>query len=187
MSDEYLSAMNDDFEKVVASLKRELSSVRTGRASPQLIEAVQVQVQSYGTNMPLNQLASISCPDARLLVVNPWDKNTIGDIEKGIMAAGLGLNPSNDGQVVRVPIPALTGERRQALVKTVGKMAEEARVRARGVRKEYNDLFKGLEADKELNQDDLKRMLERVQAATDDTVKVIDAVSADKEKEVLDV
>ena len=187
MSDEYLSAMHDDFEKVTAALKRELSQVRTGRASPQLIEGVQVQVQSYGTNMPLNQLASISCPDARMLVVNPWDKNTIGDIEKGIMAAGLGLNPSNDGQVVRVPIPALTGERRQALVKTVRQMAEEARVRGRAVRKEYNDLFRGLEADKDLSQDDLKRMLERVQTATDDVVKEIDATAADKEKEVLEV
>jgi ribosome recycling factor len=187
MSDEYLAAMHDDFEKAVASLKRELSSVRTGRASPQLIEGVQVAVQSYGATMPLNQLASISCPDARLLVVNPWDKGTIGDIEKGIMAAGLGLNPSNDGQVVRVPIPALTGERRQALVKTVRGMAEDARVRARAVRREYNDLFKGLEADKELSQDDLKKMLDRVQAATDEAVKTIDTISADKEKEVLEV
>ena len=145
MSDEYLEAMRDDFQQVVDSLKRDLSTIRTGRASPQLLETVSVQVQAYGSSMPLNQLATISAPDARLLVVNPWDKGTLPDIERAIMNSELGLNPGSDGQVIRVPIPALTGERRQELVKRVGRMCEEARIRGRGVRKEYNDIFKELE------------------------------------------
>jgi len=187
MSDEYLDAMQDDFKKVVSSLKREFSAIRTGRASPQLLDTVQVSVASYGAVMPINQLASVSAPDARLLVVNPWDKNTLSDIEKAIMSSGLGLNPSNDGQVIRVPIPALTVERRKELVKAVGKMTEDARIRARHVRREYNDLFKDLEAEKEITQDDLKRMLDQVQASTGDCIKELDAVAADKEKEVMEV
>jgi ribosome recycling factor len=186
MSDEYLSSLKDDFEKVVASLKRDLTTIRTGRASPQLLENVQVAVASYGATMPINQLASISAPDARLLVLNPWDKATISDIEKGILASGLGLNPSNDGQVVRVPIPALTGERRNGMVKQIGKHVEEARIRARGVRKEYNDLYKELQDAKEITEDDLKRSLTKVQEATDACVKLLDSLAADKEKEVLE-
>jgi ribosome recycling factor len=115
MSDAYLSTLNDDMNKVLDTLKRDLLGVRTGRASPGLVENVQVHVQSYGSNMPLNNLASITAPDARLLVINPWDKSTLGDIERAIATAGLGLNPSNDGQIIRVPIPPLTGERRQGL------------------------------------------------------------------------
>jgi ribosome recycling factor len=187
MSDEYIEAMNDDFDKVVASLKRDLSTIRTGRASPQLLETVSVQVQAYGSSMPLNQLATISAPDARLLVVNPWDKATIHDIERSIMNTDLGLNPSSDGQVVRVPIPPLTGERRQELVKRVGKMCEDARIRGRGVRKDYNDIFKELESDKDINKDDLKRYLNSVQEATDTNMKDLSEVAATKEKEVLDV
>jgi len=187
MSDEYLSAMVDDFKKVLGAFDKDLSTVRTGRASPQLLDGVQVHVAAYGMAMPLNQLASVSAPDARLLQVNPWDKSTISEIEKGIMAAGLGLNPSNDGQVIRVPIPALTGERRQDLVKTVRRMAEEARVRARHVRREYNDLFKDLEAEHDISEDDLGRMLKKVQEATDANISRIDQTGADKEKEVLEV
>ncbi|MCK6505763.1 ribosome recycling factor [Myxococcota bacterium] len=187
MSAEYIQAMDDDFKKVISAFEKELTSVRTGRATPQLLEPVNVHVAAYGAAMPINQLASISAPDARLLVVNPWDKGTIPDIEKGIMAAGLGLNPSNDGQVIRVPIPALTGERRQDLVKAVKRMAEEARVRARAVRREYNDLFKDLEAEKEINEDELTRILKKVQDGTDATVARIDAIAEAKEKEVLEV
>lgn len=187
MSDEYLQAMYDDFEKAVGAFKRDLATIRTGRASPALIEGVVVNVSSYGAVMPLNQLSSISAPDARLLVVNPWDKGTIGDIEKAIQSSGLGLNPSNDGQIVRVPIPALTTERRKEMVKLVGKMTEEGRVRARGVRRDYNELFKSLEADKEITQDDLKRYLEQVQKSTDENIKKIEELAAAKEKEVLEV
>ncbi len=186
MSD-LLSSLQDDMNKVVDSLKRELMGVRTGRASPQLVENVQVHVQSYGSNMPLNNLANITAPDARLLIVNPWDKSTIGDIERAIATAGLGFNPANDGQVIRIPIPPLTGERRQQLVKVVKKEAEEAKVRARSVRRDYNDMIKVSFDDKEITEDEQKRMMDKVQAATDATVKKIDEVTAAKEREVLEV
>jgi ribosome recycling factor len=186
MSDEYLNAMRDDFGKVTAAFKRELTTIRTGRASPQILENVQVLVASYGATMPLNQLASIQAPDARLLVLNPWDKSTIADIERGITMANLGLNPSNDGQIVRVPIPPLTQERRKEMVRNVGRLTEEARVRARGVRRDYLDIFKELEAEKEISEDDLKRYQEKVQTATDASVKELETLAAEKEREVLD-
>jgi ribosome recycling factor len=178
--------MNDDFEKVVDAFKKELTSVRTGRASPALIESLQVNVASYGAQMPLNQLSSISAPDARLLVVNPWDKGTLNDIEKAIKASGLGFNPSNDGQLIRVPIPALTSERRKEMVRLVGRMTEESRVRARAVRRDYNELFKSLEADKDITQDDLKRYLDQVQKTTDEIIKKVEDLALIKEKEVLE-
>ena len=187
MTDEYLSSMHEDFGKVLDAFKREMATIRTGRASPALLESVTVNVSSYGAVMPLNQLASIAAPDARLLVLNPWDKGTIADIERGIQTAGLGLNPSNDGQVVRVPIPALTGERRKEMIKLVGKLLEDGRVKARGVRRDYNEIFKDLESGKDITQDDLKSVLEKVQKATDDYIKKLEDVAAAKEKEVSEV
>jgi ribosome recycling factor len=187
MSQEYLDAMHDDFTKVIDSLRRELASIRTGRATPALLDNISVQVQAYGSSMPLNQLASVTAPDARMLMVNPWDKNTMPDIERAIMNSDMGLNPASDGTVIRVPVPSLTGERRQELVKKVGKMCEDARIRGRGVRKEYNDIFKELESDKEIAQDDLKRYLADVQEATDKNMNALSEVAAAKEKDVLDV
>lgn len=187
MTDEYLEAMSDDFEKVIAHLKKELATIRTGRATPQLLENINVTVAAYGSSMPLNQLASITAPDARMLVVNAWDKSTLADIERAIQSARLGLNPSNDGQIIRVPVPALTGDRRQELVKKCGAFCEEARIRGRSVRKEYNDAFKGMENDKEITEDDLKRLLEVVQKATDENMSLLSDIAATKEKEVLDV
>ena len=187
MTDEYLDAMRDDFEKVVAHLNKELSTIRTGRATPQLLENISVSVAAYGSSMPMNQLATITAPDARSLVVNAWDKSTLTDIERAIANANLGLNPGNDGQIIRVPVPALTGERRQELVKKCGAMCEEARIRGRAVRKDYNDIFKGLENDKEITEDDLKRLLEQVQKATDENMSQLSDAAAAKEKEVLDV
>jgi len=185
--EEYLDAMNDDMKAALEALQNSLKTVRTGRATPQLLENVTVTVASYGATMPINQLATISAPDARLLVVSPWDKTTIPDIEKGILAAGLGLNPANDGQIVRVPIPALTGERRQDLAKLVRKYGEDAKIRARAVRKEYNDLFKGMEADKDISEDDLNRVLKKVQDATNATVKTVDGLVDAKEKDIQEV
>lgn len=185
--EEYLSGLNGDMEKAVDALKRELLAVRTGRASPSILENVQVHVQSYGSTMHLRELASIAAPDARLLVVNPWDKGTILDIEKAIATAGLGFNPSNDGQVIRIPIPPLTGERRQQLVKVVRKAVEECKVRVRGVRRDYNELLKSAFDDGEITEDQLKKGMERVQHATDLYVKKVDEVGAAKEKEVLEV
>jgi ribosome recycling factor len=134
----------------------------------------------------MKELASISVGDARLLVVNPWDKGTIADIERGIQAAGLGLNPSNDGTIIRVPIPPLTGERRQNLVKQVRKLLEEARVRARHVRKEYNDIFKELQNDKEISEDELKRLQGKVQEGIDACTKSLQGIADEKEKEVME-
>jgi len=187
MQDEYLKSLAGDMEKAMETLKRELIAVRTGRAAPGIIENLQVHVHSYGSNMSLRELGSIAAPDARLLVVNPWDKGTLLDIEKAIASAGLGFNPSNDGQIIRIPIPPLTGERRQALVKVVKKAAEDAKVRVRAVRREYNELFKSLCDDKDITEDELKKLLEKVQASTDAHVKKVDDVCAAKEKEVLEV
>lgn len=185
--DEYLETMDEDMKGALESLARELSKIRTGRATPKLLEGVQVLVQTYGTSMPLNQLATVQAPDARLLVVQPWDKSTIADIEKGIVAAGLGLNPSNDGQVVRVPVPALTQERRQDLVKQVKKAGEDAKVRVRHVRREYNELVKSTEKDGDISEDDSRRYQATIQTTTDRTVAEVDALIAKKEEEVLEV
>lgn len=185
--DDYVDAMNDDMEKAFAAFKHDLSKIRTGRATPALIDGVQVNVPSYGAVMPINQLASIQAADARLLVVTPWDKGTLADVEKAILAADLGLNPSNDGKIIRVPVPPLTSERRQALVKQVRQAAEDAKVRVRHVRRDYNDIFKQGEKDGDVSQDDLHKLLDKVQASTDALVKRIDDAMAAKEAEVLEV
>ncbi|MDP2315933.1 MAG: ribosome recycling factor [Pseudomonadota bacterium] len=185
--DEYLSSLGDDMDKVIDALRRELVGVRTGRATPSLIENLPIYIESYGSTMPLKQCGNITAPDARLLIVNPWDKSTLRDIERAIATSGLGFNPGNDGQIIRIPIPPLTGERRQALVKIVKKSAEDAKVRVRGVRRDYNELLKSASDDKEITEDDLKRALEKVQQVTDAHVKKVDDVAAAKEKEVLEV
>ena len=186
MVNEYLESMRDDMQSALAALEKELTTVRTGRASPQLLENVQVDVATYGAVMPLNQLASVAAPDPRLLVVTPWDKSTLSDIEKAIGSAGLGLNPSSDGQIVPVPIPALTGERRQELTKVVRRHGEDSKIRIRNARREYNDVFKGMEGEKEISKDEMERLLKQVQAATDDNVAKVDVVVAAKETELLD-
>ena len=185
--DEYLDAMREDMNKALDSLKRDLAKVRTGRATPQILDGLQVEVQSYGTMMPLNQLATVNAPDARLLVVTPWDKGTLTDIERGIMAAGLGLTPSNDGKIIRLPVPPLTQERRKQLVKTCSQNGEDAKVRIRQVRREYNEIFKTAEADGEIREDDYTKLLEKVQKATDDAVAMVDKLVGAKEAEVNEV
>lgn len=187
MVNEYLSAMQDDMVAAVDHLKKELATLRTGRASPALLDGVTVHVSSYGATMPINQLASVAAPDARLLVVSPWDKTTLADVEKAIGAAGLGLNPSNDGQVIRVPIPPLTGDRRSELCKLARKFGEDHKIRIRSVRREYNDMFKSLETDKEISEDELDRLLKQVQKATDDASAKVDALVAAREKEIQEV
>jgi len=185
--EEYLESLKEDMQKATETFQRELATVRTGRASPQLLDMVQVQVQSYGATMPINQLATVTAPDPRLLVVNPWDKTTLGDIERAITASALGLNPSSDGTLIRVPIPALTGERRQEMVKQVNRMSEAARVRVRAVRKEYNDLFKDIQDGGEITEDELTRALDLVQKSTDAHVAKIDDIAKAKQREVMEV
>ena len=185
--EEYLEAMAEDMQGALDAMDRELLKVRTGRATPKLVDGVQVLVQSYGATMPLNQLATVNAPDARLLVITPWDKSTITDIERSIVQAGLGLNPSNDGQLIRLPVPALTAERRQELVRQVKKIGEDTKIRIRHVRREYNEIFKQAEKDGELPEDDCRKMLDNVQTATDGHVKKIDDRVAAKEAEVSEV
>lgn len=185
--DEYLEEAQGEMEEALEALQRSLTKIRTGRATPKLLEPVQVEVQSYGASMPLNQLATVQAADARLLVVTPWDKTTITDIERGIVAAGLGLNPSNDGQVIRVPIPPLTQDRRKDLVKSCRKTGEDSKVRLRHIRRDYNETFKAGEKDGEITEDDLRRLLGKVQELTDASVKKVDDAVNAKEAEVLEV
>ncbi len=187
MSDDYIKEANADMAKSMDQLKRELVGVRTGRATPALIEHVQVEVASYGSTMALKELGGISAPDARLLIINPWDKSTIKDIERAIAVAGMGFNPQSDGVIIRIPIPALTGERRQQLVKVVKQHVEEAKVRVRGVRRDYKALLEEAEDDGDLTEDQLKKLLEKLQESTDAHVKLVDEMGTKKEKEILDI
>lgn len=187
MTEEYLEELRSDFAKIITAFGGALQTIRTGRASPQLIEGVSIMVSSYGSSMPLRQLATITTPDARLLLVNPWDKGTMTDIERGIRSADLGLNPSNDGQVIRVPIPPLTSDRRKDLVRKLRKVMEDFRIRARGVRREYNDMFKELETEKEISEDELRRVQGLVQNETDTCMNSLEEAAKKKEQEVLEV
>lgn len=164
---------------------RELSTIRTGKATPGLLNSV--KVEAYGTVMPLNQVATVSAPEARLLVVQAFDKTTVGEIVKGIHKADLGLNPSVDGQVIRINIPSLNEERRRELVKHCKKIAEESRVAARNIRRDANELIKKAQKDKDISEDEEKEGLAEIQKITDEIVKKIDEVMTKKEKEIMEV
>lgn len=171
--------------KTLESVKREFGSIRTGKATPHLLDTV--VVHAYGTQMPLNQVASIGVPEPRLLVIQVFDKGTVGDVVKGIQAADLGLNPQPDGQVVRVPIPALNEERRQNLVKQCKNMAEEGRVALRNIRRDGNDEAKALQKNKDISEDQEHDAFDEVQKLTDEHTKQIDTMLEAKEKEVMEV
>ena len=170
---------------VIEALRENLSTIRAGRANPAILE--QVSVDYYGTITPLNQIAGISAPEPRLLLVQPWDANAIPEIEKAILQSDLGLNPSNDGKVVRLPIPALTEERRKELVKLVNKNAEDAKVQVRNIRRDGNDEVKALEKDKEISEDEMKKAEELVQEITDKFISQIDEVASKKEEELMEI
>lgn len=167
----------------VEALKHDLVGLRTGRASTALLDPVNVEV--YGSQMPLNQVATVSVPEPRLITVQVWDKSNIGPTEKAIRSAGLGLNPVTDGQLIRLPIPDLTEERRKELAKLVGQYAEKARIAVRNVRRDGMDVLKNDEKKKEISEDDRKRLDAEVQKLTDETIKEIDAVAHSKEQEIL--
>ncbi len=169
----------------VQVLKQEFGGLRTGRASSSLLD--HVQVEAYGTHMPLNQLATVSVPEARLLSVQVWDRSMVHAVEKAIMAANLGLNPSTEGQVLRLRIPELNEERRKELVKIAHKYAESARVAVRHVRRDALDLLKKLEKDGKVSEDDQKRMTGEVQKATDAIIGEVDQTLTAKEKEIMTV
>jgi ribosome recycling factor len=166
-------------------LKQELGGLRTGRASANLLEPV--QVEAYGTHMPLNQLATVSVPEPRMLSVQVWDKSMVHAVEKAIIAANLGLNPATEGQVLRLRIPELNEDRRRDLVKVAHKYAEAARVAVRHVRRDGLDVLKKLEKDHKISEDEQNRSSEQVQKATDETISEIDRMLATKEKEILTV
>jgi len=183
MRDEVLTETRRKMDKVLEVMARDLSRVRTGRASVALLEGI--KVDCYGTSMPLPQVASLAAPEARLLTVQPWDPTVLGDIEKAILKSDLGLNPVNDGKIIRLPIPTLTTERRKELVKMVKKMEEEAKVALRNVRREANEDFKEMKKEKLLSEDDAHRGQEEVQKVTDEYIKKTEVQAAEKEKEIM--
>ena len=183
MKDEVLTETRRKMDKVLESLARDLSRVRTGRASVALLEGI--KVDCYGTSMPLPQVASLAAPEPRLLTVQPWDPTVLSDIEKAILKSDLGLNPVNDGKIIRLPIPALTTERRKELVKMIKKMEEEGKVTLRNVRREANEDFKEMKKEKLLSEDDSHRGQEEVQKVTDEYIKKVEAQAAEKEKEIM--
>ncbi|MGQ9531821.1 MAG: ribosome recycling factor [Desulfotomaculales bacterium] len=172
-------------KKTVEVIRRELAGLRAGRATPALLD--KITVNYYGTPTPINQLATISAPEARLLVVQPWDRSVLPEIEKAILKSDLGINPVSDGNVLRLVIPQLTQERRQELVKQVRKKAEEGRVAIRNIRREANDQLKARQKHENLSEDELRRRQDEVQKLTDKYIKEVDQVAALKEQEIMQV
>jgi ribosome recycling factor len=185
MIDDVLSDANTRMDKSVEAAKHEFTSIRTGRASAALLE--RVQVSAYGTKMPVNQVATISVPEPRLLSITPFDKGTIKDIERAIQESDLGLTPANDGQVIRLPIPQLTEERRKELVRQVRHMAEDGKVAARNIRRDAIHHLKELEKDGDVGADDIRRAEDRLQKLTDQHTAAIDAALKAKEAEIMEV
>jgi ribosome recycling factor len=183
MIDDVLKEADARMNKTVEALRRELVTIRTGRASPALIE--RVPVDAYGTQVPLFQLASINAPEARLLVIQPYDRSTLGAIDKALRRSELGFNPTNDGTVLRIAIPPLTEERRKEMVKLVHRHVEEARVALRNIRRDSIKDMSDLEHEKMISEDDAKRGQERIQEITDRHIKQVDEVGKAKEHEVL--
>jgi ribosome recycling factor len=185
MHKEAIARAEEKMKKSVEAVRHELASIRTGKATTALLDTVKVEY--YGSLMPLNQVASVSAPEARLLVVQPWEKNMLKPIAHAIQASDLGLNPQDDGQVLKIPVPALNEERRRDLVKMVKKLAEEGRVAVRNVRHHTNDELKKLLKDKAIAEDDEKRAIAETQKLTDRYVELIDELVRKKESEVMEV
>ena len=180
-----LTDTDERMTKSVDALKRELSTLRTGRATPSLLD--NINVDYYGTSTPLNQLASISAPDAQAIIIQPWDKGSILDIEKSLSTSDLGFNPSNDGNQITVPIPPLTQERRLEIVRLLKKKIEDGKVSIRNVRRDSVDRLRKLEKDKSISQDDSRRGQDQIQKSTDSYTKLIDDISKVKEDEITQV
>ncbi|MFK9092428.1 ribosome recycling factor [Bacillus salipaludis] len=185
MPKQVISSTKDRMTKAIQSYSRELASIRAGRASASLLD--RITIDYYGAPTPINQMAGITTPEARLLVIQPYDKSILGDIEKAILKSDLGLNPSNDGQIIRIAIPQLTEERRKELVKLVKKESEEAKVALRNIRRDSNDSLKKLEKNGEITEDALRGFSDDVQKLTDEYIQKIDQITKDKEKEILEV
>lgn len=179
------SIAKEKMAKTVEDLRREMASIRTGRASVHVLDSVKADY--YGTLTPISQMATISTPEPSLITVQPWDATQIAVIEKAIMAAGLGLNPGNDGKLIRLPVPPLTEERRKEFVKQLHQMTEMHRVGVRNLRRDANDALKKLEKDKVISEDQSRDAHAEVQKITDETIKEIDGASASKEKEIMEI
>ncbi|WP_229078775.1 ribosome recycling factor [Bacillus paralicheniformis] len=180
-----MNETKERMEKAIGAYQRELATVRAGRANPSLLD--KVTVEYYGAQTPLNQIASITVPEARMLLITPYDKTALGDIDKAIQKADLGITPSNDGNIIRITIPPLTEERRKELAKLVKKYSEDAKVAVRNIRRDANDDLKKLEKNGEMTEDELRSSTEDVQKLTDEYVSKIDEITKDKEKEIMEV
>jgi len=184
MKDEIIADMRDKMEKTAEILNQEYKKMRTGRASTSIIEGI--KVECYGTQMRLNQVASLSIPESRLLIVQPWDQTIIGNIEKSILKSGLGLTPMNDGKLIRISIPPLTEERRKELAKMAKKMAEDSKIIIRNHRREANEMLKELKNEGEISEDEMYAYQEKVQKNTDEFITKIDEIRTQKETEILE-
>ncbi len=185
MVDDIITDAESRMNKTIEHLLADFAGMRAGRANPAMLD--KIMANYYGAPTPINQMANINVPEARLLIINPWDKSSIGDIEKAILKSDLGINPNNDGNVIRLSIPQLTEERRKDLVKVIKKRAEEGKVAVRNIRREANDLIKSSEKDKLISEDAGKKGLDDIQKVTDGFIKEIDQITQEKEKEILEV
>ncbi|HLD99139.1 MAG TPA: ribosome recycling factor [Bdellovibrionota bacterium] len=185
MSKAVLDSMTQNMDKSIQSLKGELAKVRTGRASTALVDTVHVDY--YGSSVPLNQVANVTTPDARTIQIAPWEAGMVGAIEKAILASNIGLTPQNDGKVIRIPLPALTEERRKDMVKLVRKMGEETKIAVRNHRRDGNEDVKKQEKAKTISEDESKKLMDQIQKKTDEKTAEIDKVIAGKEKEIMTV
>lgn len=180
-----LASAEDRMKKTIEALRRELATIRTGRANPALVD--HVRVDYYGTPTPISQMASVSAPDARQLLISPWDRSTLSAIERAIQKSDLGLMPSNDGTVIRLQIPQLTAERRKDLVKSVKKKVEEGKVALRNVRRDASDELKSMEKNKQLAEDEHRRLADQLQKLTDRYIGEVEKVGQSKEQELMEV
>ena len=185
MADAVMNEARDKMKKAQEALQRQLGQIRAGRANASLLD--RITVDYYGVPTPVNQMASITIPEARVLMVKPFDKNMINDVEKAILASDIGLNPANDGNVIRLVIPQLTEERRKELAKEVKKESEGAKIAVRNIRRDAMDEYKKQQKNGDLTEDDLRNAEKDIQTLTDDNIKAIDSIVAEKEKELLEV
>jgi ribosome recycling factor len=182
--EELLADLKSGYDQAVVALRRETAKIRTGRANPNILDGLRVDY--YGTPTPVMQIAAVKVADARMITIQPWEKNMIGPIEKAILASDLGLNPSNDGTLIRLPVPALTGERRREFTKQAKDLGEKTKIAVRNQRRDMNDMLKSMQKDGDITEDELKKGLTKVQDMTDDVTKKIDEVVAEKEKEIME-
>ncbi|MBT3257519.1 MAG: ribosome recycling factor [Deltaproteobacteria bacterium] len=184
MKEEILSELRQKMSKAVDAIKKDFLKIRTGRASTALLDGI--KVDCYDTQMPIDQVATISAPESRLITIQPWDQTIMGSVEKSILKSELGLTPMNDGKIIRISIPPLTEERRKELAKLARKMAEENKISIRNFRREANEMLKELKAEKEISEDELYRSQDDVQKITDEFIKKVDETTAQKEQEIIE-